>query len=101
MAKIVQPIPAFPVSRYEADSLHQLSDFVRIALAATINQRSSHDSETTEKENIMSNYLPPSLTDPDDYDEGFDEEEECDFSDAPDPLEDFDDDTEVGDDDYE
>lgn len=51
----------------------------------------------------MSNYLPPSLTDPDDYDEGFDEEEECDFSDAPDPLEDWEDenDTEVGDDDYE
>ncbi len=48
----------------------------------------------------MSNYLPPSLIDPDD-DKMEEDEEDGDFSDAPDPLEDFDDDTEVGDDDYE
>ena len=53
----------------------------------------------------MSNYLPSSLIDPDDdnldYEMEGDEKEDGHFSDAPDPLEDFDDDTEVGDDDYE
>ena len=73
---------------------------MRAVLATTINQRSPHNSETTKKENIMSNYLPPSLIDPDD-DKMEEDEEDGDFSDAPDPLEDFDDDTEVGDDDYE
>lgn len=43
----------------------------------------------------MSNYLPPSLIDPDD-DKMEEDEDDDDFSDAPDPLEDFDDDTEVG-----
>lgn len=52
----------------------------------------------------MSNYLVTG-TNPDDdnldYEMEEDDEEDGDFSDAPDPLEDYDDDTEVGDDDWD
>ena len=45
----------------------------------------------------MSNYLPPGLPDPNDYEDLDEDLDEDDFSDAPDPLEDWEDeDTEVG-----